>query len=153
MAQVVELSSGRGCFRHSFSTQGISRSSDLPFFTTYNPLTMQHRRTQQKRSVLPDGFFSDQKSQLGYILDEFGMENVVIYSVHLEFFTTTGEIFWHLVILKSFGNFEVIWYIFSLLWYIVPRKIWQPWRRSKLLLTAAGAIRRFPLPVAIKSIG
>jgi hypothetical protein len=66
---------------------------------------------------LPDGFFSDQKSQFGYILEDLGMENVVIYSGHLEYFTTIGHILW------AFGNFLVIWYIF-------PRcsilKIWQP---------------------------
>jgi hypothetical protein len=29
---------------------------------------------------LPDGFFSDQKSQFGYILEGFGMGNVTLYS-------------------------------------------------------------------------
>jgi hypothetical protein len=62
--------------------------------------------------VLPDGFFSDQKSQLRYILVNFVTENVVIYSGHLEYFTTIGEIF------GAFYNFEEIWCIFSLLWYI-----------------------------------
>jgi hypothetical protein len=31
------------------------------------------------------------------------------------------------IFLWAFGNFVVIWYIFSPLWYVVPRKIWQPW--------------------------
>jgi hypothetical protein len=48
------------------------------------------------------------------------METVVIYSGHKEYFTTIGYI------LPAFGNVVVIWYIFSTLWYIVPRKIWQP---------------------------
>jgi hypothetical protein len=56
---------------------------------------------------LPDVFFSNQKSQFGYILEDLGMENVVIYSGHLEYCTTTGCILW------AFGNFVVIWYIFS----------------------------------------
>jgi hypothetical protein len=29
---------------------------------------------------LPDGFFSDQKSQFGYILEDLGMKNVILYS-------------------------------------------------------------------------
>jgi hypothetical protein len=41
---------------------------------------------------LPDGFFSDQKSQSGYILEDLGMENVEICSGHLEHFTTIGYI-------------------------------------------------------------
>jgi hypothetical protein len=48
------------------------------------------------------------------------MESVVIYSDHLEHFTTIGYI------LLAFGNFLVIWYIFPPPWYIVARKIWQP---------------------------
>jgi hypothetical protein len=39
-------------------------------------------------SGLPDGFFSDQKYQVGYIFEDLGMENVVIYSGHLEYFTS-----------------------------------------------------------------
>jgi hypothetical protein len=35
-----------------------------------------------------------------------------------------GIFYVHLVILQSFGNFVVIWYIFP---RFVPRKIWQPW--------------------------
>jgi hypothetical protein len=55
---------------------------------------------------LPDGFFLDQKSQFGYILDDLGIENVDIYSGHLEYFTSFGYI------LRAFDNFVVIWYIF-----------------------------------------
>jgi hypothetical protein len=42
---------------------------------------------------------------LGYILEDLGMENVVTYASHLEYFTTMGHIFGHLVIFKSFGIF------------------------------------------------
>jgi hypothetical protein len=45
------------------------------------------------------------------------MESVVIYSGHLEYFLTISYI------LEAFGNFVVIW-------FIVPRKIWQPWIRD-----------------------
>jgi hypothetical protein len=69
---------------------------------------------------LPDGFFSDQKSQFEYILVDLEMENVVIYSGHIWYFTTIGYILW------VFENFVVIWYIFIPLWFIEPRKIWQP---------------------------
>jgi hypothetical protein len=41
---------------------------------------------------LPDGFFSDQKYQFGKILEDLGMENVVIYSGHSEYFMTIGYI-------------------------------------------------------------
>jgi hypothetical protein len=34
----------------------------------------------QARPGLPDGFFSDQKSQSGYILEGLRMENIVTYS-------------------------------------------------------------------------
>jgi hypothetical protein len=36
--------------------------------------------------------------------------------------------------LWPFGIFKVIWHIFSPFWYVVPRKIWQPWdlTRKKL---------------------
>jgi hypothetical protein len=54
---------------------------------------------------LPDGFFSNQKFQFRYILEDLGMENVVIYSGHLEYCMTIGYILWHLVILQSFGAF------------------------------------------------
>jgi hypothetical protein len=33
---------------------------------------------------LPDGLFSNQKSQCGYILEGLGMENDVIFYDHLE---------------------------------------------------------------------
>jgi hypothetical protein len=48
------------------------------------------------------------------------MENVVIYSGHLEYFTTIEYILW------AFDNFVVVLVYLSPLWYIVPRKIWQP---------------------------
>jgi hypothetical protein len=55
---------------------------------------------------LPDGFFSDQKSQFGYILEDLGMENVALCSGRFEYFTTIEYI------LSAFNNFAVIWYIF-----------------------------------------
>jgi hypothetical protein len=36
---------------------------------------------------LPDDFFSGQNYQFGYILEDLEMENVVIFYVHLKYFT------------------------------------------------------------------
>jgi hypothetical protein len=71
---------------------------------------------------LPDGLFSYQKSQFGYILEGLGVENVDIFYDHLEYFTATsmvylwplGTVFGHLVHFSCFGMSG-------------PRKIWQPW--------------------------
>jgi hypothetical protein len=48
------------------------------------------------------------------------MENAGIFYPPLEYITAVWYILW------SFGTFVVIWYNFSPLWYIVSRKIWQP---------------------------
>jgi hypothetical protein len=72
------------------------------------------------KTGLPDGFFSDQKSQLGYILEDIGMKIVVIYSGHLEYFTTIG------LLLRTFGNFVVIWYIFPRLGILYQEKSGKP---------------------------
>jgi hypothetical protein len=98
------------------------------FFVSYPDILEQQRQHKKKRRKrrddwqpgLPDGFFSDQNSQFGDILEDLGMENVVIFSGHLEYFTTI------VYILCAFGNFVVILYIFPPLWYIVQSKIWQP---------------------------
>jgi hypothetical protein len=34
-------------------------------------------------------------------------------------------------ILSAFVNFVIIWYIFSPIWYIIPRKIWHPCRTAQ----------------------
>jgi hypothetical protein len=79
------------------------------------------------------GIFYD----IWYILCSFGT-----FCVHLVHFV----LIWY--ILCSFGTFCVnlvhfvfIWYIlcsfgtFSQIWYNAPRKIWQPWSGSVLLIT------------------
>jgi hypothetical protein len=40
--------------------------------------------TRASDAGLPDGLFSNQKSQCGYILEGLGMENDVIFYDHLE---------------------------------------------------------------------
>jgi hypothetical protein len=47
-------------------------------------LSFQSREIGGTIPGLPDGLFSD---QFGYILEDLGMENVVIFYVHLEYFT------------------------------------------------------------------
>jgi hypothetical protein len=43
---------------------------------------------------LPDGLFSNQKSQFGYILEGLAMENLGIFYDHLVYFTATEHILW-----------------------------------------------------------
>jgi hypothetical protein len=51
------------------------------------------------RAGLPDVIFSNQKSQIGYILEGLGMENVCLFNAHLEHFTTIWHFLW------PFGTF------------------------------------------------
>jgi hypothetical protein len=69
---------------------------------------------------LPDGLFSNQNSQFGYILEGLGMGNVFILNDHLEYFMAIWYNLWqfgivcgHLVYFSHFGMFG-------------QRKIWQP---------------------------
>jgi hypothetical protein len=73
------------------------------------------------RPGLPDGLFSNQKSQFWSSLEGLTMENIGIFNDHLVYFTAIGNILWpfdifcaHLVYFPGFGT------------YFVPRKIWQP---------------------------
>jgi hypothetical protein len=59
---------------------------------------------------LPDGLFSNQKSQFGLILEGLARENLGIFFGHLVYFTATGNILWsfgiffgHLVYFPRFG--------------------------------------------------
>jgi hypothetical protein len=58
-------------------------------------------------SGLPDGFFSNQKSQFGYILEGLSLKNVDIFYGHLKYFTDIWDVLWPI------GTFVFIWYIFS----------------------------------------
>jgi hypothetical protein len=49
------------------------------------------------------------------------MEDVGIFIGPLVYFTV-----------KWYRYFMAIWYIFSPFWYVVPRKIWQPWLSSRV---------------------
>jgi hypothetical protein len=52
------------------------------------------------------------------------MENLGIFYDHLVYFTAIGNILW------PFGIFCGRLVYFSPFWYLVPRKIWQPWNRQ-----------------------
>jgi hypothetical protein len=67
---------------------------------------------------LPDGRFSDQKSQFGYIFEGLGMKNDIFYG-HLQYCSAV----WYVYICHGYLVYCVlIWYF----WYVEPRKIWQP---------------------------
>jgi hypothetical protein len=74
---------------------------------------------------LPDGFFSDQKSQFGHILEDLGMENVVINSGHLDYFATIGYILW------EFDNFVVLGYVFPRFDILYSEKSGNPGVRAR----------------------
>jgi hypothetical protein len=63
---------------------------------------------------LPDGLFSNQKSQFGLILDGLAMENLGIFCDHLVYFTAIGNILW------PFGIFGSNLVYFSPFWYFGP---------------------------------
>jgi hypothetical protein len=60
---------------------------------------------------LPDGIFSNPKALFGYISEGLGIDNVGVFCGHLGYFTTIWYVNW----------------IFPPFWYVVQRKIWQPW--------------------------
>jgi hypothetical protein len=64
-----------------------------------------YAKAKQSKPGLPDGIFSYQNSQIGYIWDVHEMENIGIFNVHLEYCKAI------LYILCPVGNFMVIWYI------------------------------------------
>jgi hypothetical protein len=71
-------------------------------------------------SGLPDGIFSNQKSQFGYILEGLAIEDVGIFYGDLLYFTAIWYILWSFGIL--FGDMAH----FPPFWYFAPRNIWQP---------------------------
>jgi hypothetical protein len=57
-------------------------------------------------------------------MEDVGIENVVIYSGHLEYFTTNGYITW------AFGCFVLIWYIFPRFGILYQEKSGNPGAES-----------------------
>jgi hypothetical protein len=67
---------------------------------------------------LPDGLFSDQKSQLRFTFVGLGMENLGTFYCHFGTFKSIWHILW------QFGTFFP-------LWYVTKRKIWQPCSKGR----------------------
>jgi hypothetical protein len=95
----------------------------------------------QWRAGLPDGLFSNSKSQFGLFLEGLRLENVDIIMSIWNILLSFGIFYDHLVhfvfiwyILCSFGTFCVpLGSTFFPVWYHVPSKIWQPWWRTFFL--------------------
>jgi hypothetical protein len=71
---------------------------------------------------LPDGIFSDQKSQFGFILGGFENKNVCVFYGHLEFFKAT----WFVCTFDA--HFVVTWYFFTRLGKLYQEKSGNPER-------------------------
>jgi hypothetical protein len=71
-------------------------------------------RTTLYNSGLPDGLFSNQKSNFGEILEGLAMEDVGIFYGHLVHFTVFCYILW------TFGIVLGNLIYFSPFWYFVP---------------------------------
>jgi hypothetical protein len=69
---------------------------------------------------MPDGLFSYQKYQFGYILEGLCMESAGIFYDHLEYFTAIWCILW------PFGKGCGHLVHFFLIGMFGQRKIWQP---------------------------
>jgi hypothetical protein len=89
--------------------------------------------------------FSNQKSQFGLILEGLAMEDVGIFYgrfglfyCHLVYFTAVwsillpfGLFYCHLLYFVAICYILWLFGIIFPFWYVVPRKIWQPWLGQK----------------------
>jgi hypothetical protein len=97
-------------------------------------LGIDSKRKPQLTNGLPDGIFSYQKSQFGYILEGLWLKNIGFFSYHLKYFmgirSFSGHLEYYIAIwytLWPLVNLVVIWDLYlSTFWYIEPGKIWQP---------------------------
>jgi hypothetical protein len=71
--------------------------------------------TRHFKAGLPDGFFSNQRSQFGKILEGLAMGNLGTFYNHLVYVKAIGNIFW------PFGIFCGNLVYFVGIWYIFPR--------------------------------
>jgi hypothetical protein len=93
------------------------------------------------RPGLPDGIFSNPRSP---ILRVFWRWKTFVYFRSIWYIGPNSKILGHLV------NFVVIWY-FSPFWYVVPRKIWQPYCRLLDFCVYVERLRSVPGLIVIKS--
>jgi hypothetical protein len=75
------------------------------------------------RAGLPEGIFQTKNPNLGKFWWVWQWKMLVYFTDIWSIFRPLGVFYGHLV-------YFVIWYI-SPLWYIVPRKIWQPWSKAR----------------------
>jgi hypothetical protein len=75
----------------------------------------------QSNKGLPDGIFSNQKSQFGFISECLVEKDFAKIYCHLVYYSAILNILW------PFGIIYGYFGIFFPFWYVAPRKIWQPW--------------------------
>jgi hypothetical protein len=79
------------------------------------------------RTGLPDGIFSNQNHNLGNFWRVLQWKTCAYFWDIWSILQPFGLLYGHWV------NFVIIWY-FSPVWYVVPRKIWQPCCRMNPVL-------------------
>jgi hypothetical protein len=77
---------------------------------------------ETRRTRLPDGIFSNQKSQFGSILECLAMKDVGIIYCHLVYFMAIWYILWPFGICIFCSHFG----IFSPFWFLAPKKSGNP---------------------------
>jgi hypothetical protein len=88
-------------------------------------------------AVLPDGIFSNQKSQFGKILEGLRMEKVGIFRAHLEYARAGWYILW------PFGNLVAIWYICHRFGTLCQGKSVNPVAQEKKCENSSKKLRKF----------
>jgi hypothetical protein len=79
---------------------------------------------------LPDGLFSNQKSQFGKMLEDLGMENVCKFYDHLEYFTAIWYKLWPFGLVRG----HLLYVVCGHLVYFFP--IWHVWTKKYLATLA-----------------
>jgi hypothetical protein len=105
----------KNCERKPSPLLLIQKSGEL--FSSKNVL---RRLLLPPGPLLPDGIFSNQKSQFGKILEGLRMENVGIFYGQLKYFRAIWYILW------SFGNGLISWYLFHCFGILCQEKSGNP---------------------------
>jgi hypothetical protein len=108
-----------------------------PWLYAIKRLSNCNLRSRGNQPGLPDGKFSNQKSQFGSILGCLAMKDVGKFYVHLVYSASISYILW-----PFFIRVVILLYF----WYVVPRKIWQPWRQLGRTVTKFSADRNAAAP-------
>jgi hypothetical protein len=91
-----------------FPTGGLKSISLENFLTCFSYIMRSHD------AGLPDGIFSYQKFQCGYILEGLGMKNMGMFQGNLEYITAAWCIVWHFGDLVYLVYIWYIWYTFGI---------------------------------------